>query len=203
MSVHFTSDTHFGHEMVAKLRGFDTAADHDQAIRDNLAAVMRKPDDQLWILGDLALSQWRHALAIIGSLPGSKHLIIGNHDQVFPGLVRDSHKHFRAYMEVFDSVQMVARRKIAGKTVFLSHVPYAADHTAEPRWGRYRVPDLGDWLIHGHTHSTQWREGPREIHVGLDAWGLEPVPLSMIEHIVAGSTERPTVTATSAGEPTP
>lgn len=181
MSVYFTSDTHFGHPLVANLRGFDSTADHDLAIIDNLAEVIRRHDDQLWILGDLALSKWRDALDLLRRLPGRKHLIIGNHDQLFPGLNRDSHKYFPEYMDVFSSAQLIARRKVAGRSVFLSHFPYSADHTAQPRWEVFRVPDGGDLLMHGHTHRAEVNESRREFHVGLDAWGLRPVPLDVVE----------------------
>lgn len=181
MSIYFTSDLHLGHEMVARLRGFSDADGHDMAVLNNLAEAIRKKDDQLWVLGDLALAGWRRALVQIGSLPGRKHLIIGNHDMVFPGMRRDSHKHFREYMETFDSVQMMAKRRVAGQTVYLSHFPYAEDHTAEPRWMNYRLRDTGELLLHGHTHSTAAYTSIRELHVGLDAFGLQPVPLEFVE----------------------
>lgn len=181
MTVWFTADPHFGHRLVAGLRGFDDPIAHDEAIVDNWCAAVR-PDDQVWVLGDLAVSSPKAALGTLGWLPGRKHLILGNHDTAH-AMHRTAHKHQGAYLAVFESVQLAARRRIAGQVVLLSHFPYSADR-AEVRYPQWRLPDLGTWLLHGHTHSPERRTGPREIHVGLDAWGLAPVSLERIEGLM-------------------
>jgi len=180
MSVWFTSDLHFRHGLVAGHRGFATTDDHDAAVAENWRRVVRA-DDQVWVLGDLALCHPEHPLRIIADLPGRKHLIVGNHDPAHP-MHRDSHKWQRHYYPIFESVQAFARRKVAGQTVLLSHFPYAKDRH-EARYMQYRLRDEGEWLIHGHTHGPEVREG-REIHVGLDAWDLSPVHISMIEKLM-------------------
>ena len=58
------------------------------------------------------------------------------------------------------------------------------DHTDAPRFAQYRLPDEGRWLLHGHTHIADQRIHGRQIHVGLDAWDLRPVPLGEIEDAV-------------------
>lgn len=184
-NVFFTSDPHFGHPFVAGLRGFDSVAAHDTALFERWAAVVR-PADQVWVLGDLALSKLTEALVITAGLPGEKHLILGNHDKAHP-VNRDSHKWQRRYLEVFASVQTMARRKIQGKSVMLSHFPYDGDHTVEQRYLQYRLRDEGEWLLHGHTHSALRYDGGRQIHVGLDAWDLTPIPLEVIEKIIMES----------------
>ncbi len=181
----FTSDLHLGHRKVAEIRGFNNTMDHDLAVvarwNDNV-----RPDDTVWVLGDIAVSSPRYALDVIHSLHGQKHLIWGNHDAGHP-MHRDAHKNAAAYFEVFASVASSARRRIDGTEVLLSHFPYTRDRD-ETRHAQWRLPDLGAWLIHGHTHGperltiTEHADltVTREIHVGLDAWGLEPVPLSTI-----------------------
>lgn len=78
--IWLTSDTHFGHAKVAALRGFDSVAEHDRAVLGNLRRVLRD-GDELWHLGDVTLGPNReHALAQIAELPGSHHLVLGNHD---------------------------------------------------------------------------------------------------------------------------
>lgn len=181
MSVFFTSDLHFGHRLVAGHRGFGTDTEaHDQAIAENWRRVVRL-GDQVWVLGDLALAHYQHPLTILADLPGQKHLIAGNHDACHP-MHREAHKVQRHYMGIFASVQAFARRKIAGETVLLSHFPYVKDRH-EARYMQYRLRDEGEWLIHGHTHGPEQREG-REIHVGLDAWGLQLVPIHTIERLM-------------------
>ena len=187
MTVWLTSDQHFGHRLVSGLRGFgeDTAA-HDQALCDNWADTVRA-GDQVWVLGDLAMGRPDAALAMLGKLPGVKHLIPGNHDTCHP-MHRESFKHQRAYMDVFESVQMAARRKVNGQVVLLSHLPYTTDRGFEARYPQWRLPDLGEWLFHGHTHSKEQVTSGHELHVGVDAWDLKPVSLETLAKLMRGET---------------
>lgn len=180
MSVWFTSDLHFGHRFVSGLRGFDSTDEHDERLVSEWSRRVGK-DDQVWVLGDLAVSSPARALEIVRSLPGVKHLIAGNHDGCHP-MHRDAHKQQAKYLSVFASVQAFARRRIDGAEVLLSHFPYAKDRH-EARYMQYRLRDEGAWLLHGHTHGTERLEG-REIHVGVDAWGLAPVPIHVIADLM-------------------
>ncbi len=177
MTVWFTSDLHFGHRLVAGHRGFgeDTEAMDAMLIAGWGSRV--RDDDIVWVLGDLAVSSPEHALAIIGDLPGRKHLIAGNHDPVHP-MHRQAHKWQPRFLEVFDSVQPFARQKWDGKYCLRSHFPSAKDR-GEVRYTQYRLADEGMWLLHGHVHESYRIEG-REIHVGVDAWDLAPVSLDQI-----------------------
>ena len=89
---------------------------------------------------------------------------------------RDSRKHQRRWLEVFESVQAFAKIRLDGTTVLLSHMPYlgAGDHTLEERHTQFRLHDEGGWLIHGHTHQPERHDGKRSAHAGMDAWGLRP-----------------------------
>lgn len=169
----FTSDLHIGHRFVAGLRGFDNVAEHDEAIRDRWRSVVRDGDD-VWVLGDLSMTPRQEVFEFIRSLPGRKHLIAGNHDACHP-MHRDAHKWQRRYLEAFGSVQAFARVRIGGEPVLMSHFPYRNDR-GEARYNQYRLRDEGMWLLHGHTHLPDRVTGPIEIHVGVDAWDLTPVP---------------------------
>lgn len=175
MTVFLTSDTHFCHRLVAELRGFDSSQEHDEHLIAAWNSVVR-PGDLVWHLGDAGLGNETGVLAAVFRLNGTKHLVTGNHDPVWPGH-RDSRKKQRRWLEVFESVQAFAKTRIDGRTVLLSHLPYlgAGDHTAEERHTQFRLHDEGAWLIHGHTHSRERVDGPRSVHAGLDAWGLKPV----------------------------
>ena len=208
-NVFFTSDTHFNHKLVAGIRGFlkdgmknpyselesDAArkflrenADveaHNRTIISNWNSIVT-PDDIVWHLGDVALGSWDDTTTCLGQLNGKKHLITGNHDRCWPGQ-RDGHTWQREYLRYFESVQQYARRKIEGQAVFLSHFPYSGDHSIEDRYPQYRLRNEGDWLLHGHTHQSWKLSGLRQIHVGVDTWGLAPVPLESIAALVRGS----------------
>ena len=53
----FTSDLHLGHVHVAELRGFESVAEHDQALINYWNAVVSSGDD-VWVLGDFALGDF-------------------------------------------------------------------------------------------------------------------------------------------------
>jgi len=206
--IWFTSDLHFGHRKVAELRGFESTDAHDETIAANWHEVVR-PKDQVWVLGDIAVSSPQRALAILSTLPGEKHLIWGNHDQGHP-MHRDAHRKAGQYLHVFESVAMAARRRIAGQSVLVSHFPYVGDTDGrdEDRHGEWRLRVEGQPMdevapiIHGHTHSARkfsWAHpdviiedfggqdtfdlGP-QVHVGLDAWDMQLVSVEQIEDVL-------------------
>ncbi|WP_353707257.1 metallophosphoesterase [Cellulosimicrobium sp. ES-005] len=187
-NVWFTSDLHLGHYKVAALRGFAGQEEHDAAIVEAWEAVVRK-GDQVWVLGDLAVSSPAYALNVLESLPGEKHLIWGNHDQGHP-MHRDAHRKAAKYLDVFSSAQAFARRRVLGREVLLSHFPYFGDTAGRvgDRHTQYRLRNEGLPLIHGHTHSAEtFSVAPARIpftpqlHVGLDAHNMQLVPLSWVE----------------------
>jgi calcineurin-like phosphoesterase family protein len=180
VSVWFTSDLHFGHRFVAGLRGFEDPDEHDAHLVEQWTRRVGK-HDQVWVLGDLAVSSPTRALDLVQTLPGVKHLIAGNHDGCHP-MHRDSHRQQAKYLSAFASVQAFARRRIDGTEVMLSHFPYVKDR-GEARYMQYRLRDEGAWLLHGHTHGPERQEG-REIHVGVDAWDFAPVPIHTVGALI-------------------
>jgi calcineurin-like phosphoesterase family protein len=211
-----TSDRHRFHTLVAQLRGFSCAQEHDEALDATWRATVG-PEDNVWVLGDETCTSNRakveEMLILVADLPGTKHLIVGNHDVCHP-MHRDAFKWQRAYLGTYSSVQTYARRTLTlpgsdlgsgstptvpgvKTTVLLSHFPYSTDHTDISRYPQYRLPDLGSWLWHGHTHSAVRRTSARELHVGLDAWDLAPVAL---ETLIAEMALPFTATTTTAAK---
>lgn len=197
--IWFTSDLHIGHANVAATRNFDDVSVHDEILGFYWDKAIR-PDDQVWVLGDICMSSRgrgraeEYALNWISRRPGVKHLIAGNHDGCHP-MHREAHKAQRRFLEVFESVQQSGVRKIAGERVKLSHFPFDLDHTAVLRYPEWRFRDDGGVLIHGHTHSDMQvtysgHTKSLQLHVGVDAHGLRPVPLSWIEQQISDFAER-------------
>lgn len=189
MSVYYCADLHFSHRLVAGHRGFGDNTDaHDAEIIERWSGIVRD-DDIVYVLGDLAVSNPTRALAILSELPGRKRLIEGNHE-AGASLHRDAPRLRRkfGYDDVFEWMSPYGKRRIAGQEVLLSHYPYVADHSDEPRYAQFRLPNLGAWLLHGHTHSTAIRTSEREIHVGWDAW-RRLVSEHEIEQIIATQME--------------
>lgn len=183
-----SSDPHFRHRMVALLRGFPDSDAHDEAIIANWNALVH-PQDFVWLLGDITLSSAKHAWPYVDRLNGVVHLVSGNHDAVHP-MHRDSRRHQDEWRQHFASVQSLARIRLEGEQVLLSHHPYEGDHTPEDRDVQYRLRDCGKPIIHGHTHGrvqvNHTSLGTLQIHVGLDAHELKPVPMSWVMATLRG-----------------
>jgi calcineurin-like phosphoesterase family protein len=194
MSLWFTSDLHLGHTLVAEQRGFPTVREHDDAVLDALRAVPSA--DELWVLGDLTRGGGVAERAALGRLRVLKkhnmHLVAGNHDSCSP-LHHGAWERLPMFQAVFRSVQAYAKVTIAGQGVLLSHFPYADypyDHvrTDKPvKHLQYHLPNLGAWLLHGHTHSGIRSLG-NSVHVGLDAWGMRTVHVDEVAALMTPPT---------------
>ena len=139
-NIWFTADLHLNHEKSldfsrvdgGRLRPFSTVEEMDQAIIDSINEVV-KPDDKLYILGDLA---WNHTgFRKLERLNGIKYGVLGNHDQHEP----------KDYMRVFKKVYGA---KAMEETV-LTHVPVHPSSLGH----RWKVN------VHGHLHDMTVKLG--------------------------------------------
>lgn len=177
-AIWFIGDTHFGHAKVAEIRGFPDVKAHDDAVASRWLKQV-KFDDTVYVLGDISSGSTTgelHALDILMFLPGRKRLIAGNHDSV-SSIHRGVSRHARQYGDVFESVNDYGRVRIEGRDVLMSHYPYITQgdgpDRGEARYAQWRLPDLGNLLIHAHTHHTDPFSGSptgREMCVSWDAW---------------------------------
>lgn len=162
----FVGDLHFGHPLVAGLRGFPTTQEHDEHIVRKWCKQV-KDGDEVFVLGDISggsSAKTQAALDIIAELPGTKHLISGNHDPV-ASMHRNAWKWQARFREAFTSVQDYARIRVNGEDILLSHYPYG-----DKRYRQYALPFLGKPLIHAHTHSKE-RYSVSGLCVSWEAWG--------------------------------
>lgn len=155
MSVYFISDLHLGHDLAREKRGFDTLADHDQAVIDSLSGIKKR--EKLFILGDVAFKL--ESLNLLGSLRCTIDIILGNHDQF----------KIKYYMEYANNIYGVLKYN----KFLLTHIPV---HPQE----LYRC--IGN--IHGHIHKnavTQPLKDPRYINVNWD-YAQEPISFEVIKN---------------------
>ncbi len=197
MSVFFISDPHFGHSLMARLRGFSSVSEHDRFLYN--AWLDKLPENQqisLWILGDNhcggepeekaaleLLSRFRmELLERKGSLV-EFHGLLGNHDLAHPKF-RDGHIRLKNYYQVYDSIQTTCSMIIGKQQVMLNHFPYEGNKYDNEWMDQYRLRDLGRPLIHGHTHSSELvsytRNGTLQLCVNVEACP-DFAPLSLLE----------------------
>ncbi|MBJ2152676.1 phosphoesterase [Paracoccus sp. IB05] len=164
MTTWFTADQHLSHENIIAFCGrpFPDATAMDAAIIAELQARVRDEDD-LWILGDFAVSKATGAQraavrAMFDAIPGHKHLVVGNHDRAW---IRDL---------PWDSIAPMADILVEGRRLCLCHYPMIT-------WPGAR---RGALQLFGHVHQN-WRGTRNSVNVGVDMWDFRPVPLPEIE----------------------
>ena len=157
----YSADLHFGHHRIIDFckRPFASTAEMNAALIANFQACVRH-DDDLWILGDFAFGRaedtaqfesWFH------SLPGRKHLIIGNHDD-------------EAVISLpWASTEYMAEIKDGDQSLVLCHYPMIT-------WNGAR---RGALQLFGHVHD-QWSGSRNSVNVGVDQWDFRPVQVSDI-----------------------
>jgi calcineurin-like phosphoesterase family protein len=163
VAVWFTSDTHFGDPRILRIdkRPYPDLATHDAALIAAWNAVVR-PEDNVWHLGDFALGPSAERIAeILGSLSGTKHLIIGNNDGA--GTLR---AHGWASIAHYAEISVDARRLV------LCHYAFRT-------WNGI---GRGAINLHGHSHN-KLKPIPRQYDVGVDAQG--PAPISLADILVS------------------
>lgn len=143
MGLWFTADPHFGHRLMARLRGFDNPEEMNRWLIARWNERVQ-PDDQVWLLGDVAFMGRGRTEAVLAQLRGQIHLVRGNHDRSLR-------------TERFASQQVRAEIAHHGHRLVLDHFPLESWHRSHH----------GAIHLHGHCHGRS-RAAPRRLDVGVD-----------------------------------
>ena len=158
-NIFFTSDTHYQHKKIIEYcnRPFKDMQDMEDSLVDNWNAMVGK-DDTVYHLGDFAFANKEECQRIFSRLNGRKFLIKGNHDG-------------KAVTKLpWEDVHKFATLDSPHTSLYLVHDP--------KDWNEQ------GWLLHGHLHSKHVDTGPRQIHIGVDAWDFKPVSLDKVMQII-------------------
>lgn len=129
----FISDPHFGHENMARKRGFNDSYYHDENFVFQWNNVVDKRDIT-WILGDITME--KNNYEILNRLNGIKRVVLGNHDMG---------THAKTLVHYVNSIHgMVRLRDKKYGNIWLTHCP------VHPQELEYRV----NLNIHGHVHEN-------------------------------------------------
>lgn len=173
----FTADLHFGHANIIRYcrRPFGSVEDMNEALVENWNTTVG-PEDEVWVLGDVAMGPIDESLANVARLAGHKVLLTGNHDRCWADDPGASARWTERYLDAgFAEIRHgTVSTRISGHDVLAGHFPYEGDSHDEDRFTRWRPSDDGSWLLHGHVH-TRWRVEGRQINVGVDVWDYTPV----------------------------
>ena len=163
--IYYTADHHFGHTNIIKhtSRPFQTVEEMDAVLLANWNDVV-KPQDTVYILGDLFFRNTVSAEDYLRRLNGKKHLIIGNHDKDWMKKT-DLLKYFKSveHMSIFND---------GAHRITLCHYPMMT-------WGGIAK---GSYMIHGHIHNNTDAEYfslikkmPNILNAGVDINSFCPV----------------------------
>jgi calcineurin-like phosphoesterase family protein len=138
-NIWFTSDTHFGHRSILTFcpntrLGIDHN-DHDEILIRNWGNTVSE-DDTVYMLGDIFFCGATRANEIMDRLPGKKHLIYGNHDEII--------KNQKPLRDKFASVNDYLELSIEDRLLVLFHYPLL-------EWNGIKY---GSYCLHGHVHGT-------------------------------------------------
>ena len=183
-----TSDLHIGHANIIEYtdRPYASVDEMNTDLVERWNSVV-SPDDEVFILGDLAMGKLADSLALIPSFNGAKHLVPGNHDRMFGCKTEQKYDNAcQRYVDAGIADVLPSRLSIElteDMTVLATHFPYSGDSREGPdRYEDQRPEDKGDRLIHGHTHGL-WRRNGRMVDVGVDAWAGYPVSFQKVRDI--------------------
>lgn len=134
---YYIGDLHFGHTRVLKFdnRPFDNIEEMDRVLIETWNNRITK-NDQVYILGDIALHNEKPYSWYLSQLKGQKHLIVGNHDRK---LLKDAEA--LKYLVSVDHYLEVTDDK---KRLVLSHYPIG-------EWNGFYS---GNWHLYGHIHNS-------------------------------------------------
>lgn len=166
--IWFTSDNHFGHARITKLCP-ETRPVHPNELDDTMIDVWNAtiaPDDIVYCLGDFSFYNANRTKAILHSLNGQIHLMVGNHDQWLNSNTIRMLASVNNYREIVIGDQMLV----------LCHYPLY-------EWNKMHH---GAWHLYGHVHGSVDIPG-KALDVGIDnrpqgdmkPWSIEEVAAYM------------------------
>jgi calcineurin-like phosphoesterase family protein len=190
---YFTADTHFAHTNIIGYvhRPFFNADQMDEQMLATWNDTVHD-NDEIYVVGDLALGRLEESLETAALLNGHKILIPGNHDKCWTGK-KKSEQSRSMYLDAgFTIIDAPHTLRLGTHEVLLHHFPYPGAGDAmtsetkgyKDKFAANRPTDHGQWLIHGHVHD-RWRQRGRMINVGIDAWGGRLVTDEDIVHLIS------------------
>lgn len=170
--IYFTSDLHLGHTNIIKHcnRPFNSVDEMNEVIIKNINNML-KPNDELYILGDLyfGIRQTENVFEYAKKIKCNHiHLIKGNHDNSYKDLVKLNDEY-----KVFETISTYKELKYEKRLFVLCHYPFM-----DNAWNKARHGSID---IHGHIHSNndynkrQKENGIFRYDVGVDANNYYPV----------------------------
>jgi calcineurin-like phosphoesterase family protein len=156
-NTYFISDPHFGHKNIIKYanRPFTSVDEMDETIIKNWNGMIGKTDE-VYILGDVSLTNSERTNEILNRLNGRLYLIKGNHEKSVMSSKenRDRFEWIRDYYEL--------KYEYNGKRNMIVMCHYAMRVWNKSHHGAYH--------LYGHSHdSLEYEQWGKSMDVGIDS----------------------------------
>jgi calcineurin-like phosphoesterase family protein len=162
------SDIHFNHANILQYETHRGASldEMNELIINNHNSVVA-PEDDVYIIGDVAMGQIALAPALIRRLNGVKMLVAGNHDKTLTKKFRAGDPEFSdLFVWVRDYYELKYKHTVTGEKhmIVMLHYPM-----------RFWLGSGENVLhFHGHTHGSPTGIEGKILDVGIDANGMFP-----------------------------
>jgi len=172
-NIWFTSDLHLSHnkEFLWGPRGFKNEKEMNEAIVENWNSVV-KPGDEVYNLGDMALSDIKDAAKYLRQLNGTHLWIYGNHD---------TDKKIDYFADEVSNLYMIGYAWVIKYdkkySLYMSHYPTLTTNYDDKHFSQHVIN------LHGHTHQkVNWlhSDNPFMYHVGMDSHNNTPVHIDEV-----------------------
>jgi calcineurin-like phosphoesterase family protein len=180
-NTYFWADNHIGHTNVynfigkdsERMRPFRNMYECEKVMVDNYNAIV-KDDDIVYFLGDVLLDKSR-AFILSDMKKGSKHLILGNHDN------KEDVSFYRQYFDKIYGVLYKPKIKC-----ILSHIPVHPYFLGPQKYLNNAV--RFEYNIQGHTHDSHvlentGRKDLRYLNCCVETTNYKPVILEELKEI--------------------
>ena len=161
--IYITSDTHFGHLLSAKLRGFSSLEEMDKYIIDRWNKTVGRKDE-VYHLGDFAFGNHEVVRKYRNKLNGKIHLVMGNHCH---------QNRIHNIKGLFSSISDIKVIKYKKQKFILCH--YAMRVWASSHYNSCQ--------LFGHSHGKLPPIG-KQYDVGMDNNNFTPISLDQIIKIM-------------------
>ena len=181
-----TGDTHYYHSNVIKYcnRPFKSETEMRNRMIENYNNVVPK-DGTCFFLGDVAMmgpSQWEKMKGLLNNLNGTKHLILGNHDEIKPFRYLEC-----GFSSVHTSLIITVDMKIQQLTDTSAYLKLFQKKISSFRENFFLVHDPSFWntmpknhiCLCAHIHNL-FKIIPEKkiINVGVDLWNFTPLNIA-------------------------
>lgn len=170
--IFFTSDHHFGHANIIKFcnRPFANVEEMNEIMIERWNEKVA-PDDEVYHLGDVALTDKENLAAILDRLNGKKYLIVGNHE----GAALQNRGKFKWVKEYHELKVKDPDCKNGVQRIILFHY-------AMRTW---RGAGRGNWHLYGHSHGNlPDLEDSLSFDIGVDCHDFYPLSYEEVKTIM-------------------